>query len=459
MLRFGFGTIVSVCLLTSLPAAAQPGGEAAPGPEPPADPSPTPPTGTAPLDSAASTPEAAEIEEPTGSPAATPVTAASPFPPLDGSAPTPSEGDAPGAEPQNASTPASAGYDKGFFIRSVDDPYSLNINLMLQTRFTWEGVDGGPDEAQLALKRARLKLTGTAFDDDLGYFFQAEFGSGEVKLMDFFLDYGIVPGKLHVRVGQWRRPFSREFITAVTKLDLVDRSPVDKAFRADRDIGVALHNRYEKSPPFEWVVGAFNGTGAGSRFSGDVVVDPDTMEGEVTSGRFSNVPSHLHPMFVARVGYNHGGLVGYSQGDLEGGAPRFGIGLAGMIDADADGGDDSFARSTADATVKAYGFSATAAGYVSSEQTGTAFGDRGLEAVGFVLGGGYVIAERFQPVARWAVVFPEDGSDREEILGGLSVYFQKHRLKWQSDVGVVAEELPGENEITPVFRSQLQAVF
>ena len=354
----------------------------------------------------------------------------------------------------------TAGYDKGFFLQSPTDPFALKINVMMQPRFTWEGVDEAPDEVQLAMKRVRLKLTGNAFSKDLTYFFQTEFGSGSVKLMDAFLDYGIVPQVLHVRLGQFRRPFSRQFVSAVTKMELVDRAITGKAFGDNRDIGFVLHDKYDKSPRFEYAVGAFNGNGYGSHLSGHVLVDPDTGEGDITSGSFNNVPDHFHPLLIARVGYNHNGLNGYSEADLEGGAPRFGIGVAGLLDFDADGGDDSSARATADAMVKAYGFSATAAGYVSSTQSGGAFEDQSFEASGFMLQAGYVILERVQPVVRWAVVFPDgDDNDLEEILGGLSVYFKKHSLKWQTDAGIVAEETADDPDVTPVVQSQLQAVF
>jgi hypothetical protein len=123
-------------------------------------------------------------------------------------------------------------------------------------------------------------------------------------------------------------------------------------------------------------------------------------------------------------------------------------------------------REPAAAAVWASGSRIAEAASFPGYEEGSEFADRGLEAVGFTLQGGYVIAERFQPVARWSVVFPEDDGDREEILGGLSIYLKKHSLKWQTDAGVIAEEvwdddigLTGEIDIGPVVRSQLQAVF
>jgi hypothetical protein len=82
-----------------------------------------------------------------------------------------------------------------------------------------------------------------------------------------------------LRAGQWKRPFSRQQIGSSGRLELTDRSITDKAFGAGRDIGLAVHNNYEKSPDLEWALGVFNGTGDGARlvptFNGD---------GEVTGG-------------------------------------------------------------------------------------------------------------------------------------------------------------------------------
>ncbi len=357
-------------------------------------------------------------------------------------------------------TPRTAGYDKGFFIRDEYDPFELKLNMALQPRYTHETVDGAPDETRFAMHRARLKLTGKTFSDDLSYFFQAEFGSGEVSLKDCFIDYGIVPGALHARLGQFRRPFSRQFITAVTNLETVDRSMVAEAFGASRDLGLLLHNRFEKSPEFEYALGAFNGTGDGSQVSGEVVVDPATGEGELLSAEASNVPDRIHPLVLARVGYNFRSIKGYSEADLEGGPLRFAVGLGGLLDFDGDGGDDSLARATLDGILKLEGFSLWAAGFVSSEQTGDGFGDRALQSVGFAAEAGYVIAGAVQPVLRFATVAPDGPTNNyDEYLAGLSVYLVEHRLKWQTDVAALTDRTPSQQDLTARIRSQITAVF
>jgi phosphate-selective porin OprO/OprP len=459
-------TSASVVFLLAAHAAAQP----ATDPPPTAAPGAAGEPGAPPATEAASAGEAAGDEsaasavddspsvEAGASPASPPVAVAP-------EATQPAEPAAAGADANVAATPTTeappiAGYDGGFYIRSADKPFELKIGARIQARYTYEALEDAPDEAQFSIPRARLALKGKAFSDDLLYKLQIDFGKGSVALKDFYVDYAIVPKVLHVRVGQYKRPFSRQQITSSGKQELVDRAITDKAFRAGRDIGVMFHNNYEKSPPFEYAVGIFNGTGDKAAFQGDVLVDPATGEGEVTSGSFSNVPAQNHPMVVGRVGYNYGDLKGYSEADLEGGDLRFGIALGGLADFDADQDDATALRGNVDFVVKVQGFSATGGVYVSSRQSGTDFGDRAYDAAGYHLQGGFVIAERFQPVVRYAFVEPSGNANaHEEILGGFAVYAHGHHLKWQTDAGVVGVESATGPIVDGIVRSQLQLSF
>src|SRR5262249_21347423 len=154
-------------------------------------------------------------------------------------------------------------------------------------------------------------------------------------LKDYYIDGEISKGAW-LRFGQWKRPFSRQQITSSGKLEITDRSITDKAFLGSRDIGVAVHNMYEKSPDFELIVGVFNGSGDGAKCSGGVA-DPTT--GAVSGGAFTNIPSKFKPVWVARAGINRNGIKGYSEADLEGGPLRFG--LAANVAVEGDNDDDN----------------------------------------------------------------------------------------------------------------------
>lgn len=363
------------------------------------------------------------------------------------------------AEPE---APAKVGYDKGFFIESGDGDYRMVLGGRLQFRYTYFSDEDAPDSSAFSIERARIKIEGHAITKDLTYLIQPELGKGSVALRDFYGDYRIVPEWLHFRVGQYYRPFSRQQITSDGNQELVDRAITDSAFGTGRDIGIMLHNNYEKSPEIEYALGLFNGTGdrARSTATTTIEVDPDTgdISAETTETDLTNVPRMFHPALVGRVGYNYGGLKGYSEVDLEGGDLRFGVGASGQLNFDADRNDDSQAKAELDAIVKIQGFDATAAGYVLSVQAGEDFGDRALGALGFHVQAGYLIGGAFQPAVRYAVVAPDgDDDDTREIAGVLGYFASGHNLKWQTDLAALSSQASNTTDLR--LRSQLQFAF
>ena len=75
---------------------------------------------------------------------------------------------------------------------------------------------------------------------------------------------------------------------------------------------------------------------------------------------------------------------------------------------------------------------------------------------------GYVIADRYQPVVRFAMLDPDgDDNNTQKITAGLNVYFKGHNLKWQTDAGVAMYEAPEGTDVENdmIIRSQLQVAF
>ncbi|MBN2715693.1 MAG: hypothetical protein JXX14_07540 [Deltaproteobacteria bacterium] len=350
------------------------------------------------------------------------------------------------------------GYDGGFYLNDASGNYSLKMNARMQAKYTFEAVDnGGRDrdlESHFSIPAARIKFKGHVISKSVGYALQLDFGKGGALLKDFYADFAFVKNKFHLRVGQWVKPWSRQQITSSGKLEFTERAMTDKAFGAGRDIGLALHNNYEKSPLFEWVIGAFNGTGEKPKFTGSVDEDGGV---EVKP---SNVPATFHPMIVARVGVNLGKLKGYSEADLEGGAPRLGLGVSGIFDFEHDNGDNGDIRGEFDYMFKAYGFSSTGGVYVASAQDGDGFGDQAYDKMGMHAQLGYVLMEKIQPVFRYGVINPEGGKNyTQEVFGGLSVYFAKHDLKWQTEVGGILKQNGDNSTKDTVLATQLQLGF
>jgi phosphate-selective porin len=374
--------------------------------------------------------------------------------PVDTPAPAPAPTPAPAVAVTDAPQP-SYGYKGGFFFADGKGN-KMTIQGRVQSRFEFENADGGDSESAFSIPRARLTLRGSAHDKKIGYKFQTDFGKGFASLKDFYVDYKLGGGEMRVRAGQFKKPFGRQQINSSSKLEFVDRSIVDKAFNNGRDIGVEVHNNLGKGKNLEWAVGVFNGSGDKGQFSGDVTVDPMTGEGEVSGGKFSNVPSAVRPAIVARIDHNSEGFKGYSEADLEGGPLRYSVGAAAMMHF--SGGDSTAAaRAGADFVVKSQGLSATGGIYVAQE--GADEGDLSYTGLGTYAQLGYVLARKWQPALRYALLNAESGDKSHEIAGAISLYEFKHNFKWQSDVAVLINDIVGMSTNDLRARTQLQLTF
>jgi phosphate-selective porin OprO/OprP len=354
----------------------------------------------------------------------------------------------PHATAQEGTPVASTGYDKGFFIESADGAFSLKTQARLQFRYTFTSQAAGGDrvnESLLAVQRGRLTFGGHAFTEDLGYKLQVDFGRGAVALKDYYLDYRVADDVL-VRLGQYKRPFSRQQITSSGNLEFVDRAITNNEYNAERDVGFMMHNNYEKSPMLEWAVGVFNGTGEN--------LVPVT-------GDFS-------PAVVGRVGYNQGDVKGYSEADLDGGPLRFGVGasvLGFLTDIDIPDDPDppinrSGIRAELDYIVKVEGFSTTGGVYFATVQDGADFLEQTGDSVGVHVQVGYTVDKTHQVAGRYSLIAPQaDGEGNlQEVSLVYSLYQFSHNFKWQTDVTLGLDEGQDPGDDIQV-RSQAQLSF
>jgi len=75
----------------------------------------------------------------------------------------------------------------------------------------------------------------------------------------------------------------------------------------------------------------------------------------------------------------------------------------------------------------------------------------------------YLINKKYQPVVGFSMFNPETVSaatpSETAVTGGFSWYFQKHKLKWQTDFTAMITD-DGTNSATDmIVRSQLQLAF
>jgi len=350
--------------------------------------------------------------------------------------------------PQTAHA-AETGYDGGFFVEGEkgEGLYRIRFNGRLQTRLTLEmfEAEGKDAEIALAVQRARFGFEGYFLTKALTYKFQADFGAGKVGLKDYYWDYAFSDG-VHLRAGQWKKPFSRQQITSSGRLELVDRAATDKAFGAGRDVGLGLHSNYEEADGFNWAIGVFNGAGEN--------VLPDVWQ----------------PEGVVRAGYTSAGFGKgqYSEGDLECADKPEVCGLRWAVAASvyADGGmpkdgNKGQVVSEFDLVLKVSGFALSGAFFVDFNLGEDADGG-GMDKLGFYAQASYYIAAaKIAPIFRFSSIMPDSDAvaKTNEATLGISFYPSRHNLKWQTDATMVMNALGDVSTTDWVIRTEAQLAF
>ncbi|MFQ5509067.1 MAG: porin [Leptospirillia bacterium] len=157
---------------------------------------------------------------------------------------------------------AMASHNAGFSLATPDGRFSLRLYGYGQMRFTLTDRDGGTNQSNFAVQRARLGLTGNAFDPRLAYTLYLNVYSGkadaDVALFDLYADY-TPSGRPGIKVGQYKVPYGVQWNISAASLQFVERTTVDGNFRLDRDTGVSVHGLVRAGLRYD--LGVFNGEG------------------------------------------------------------------------------------------------------------------------------------------------------------------------------------------------------
>jgi len=152
------------------------------------------------------------------------------------------------AEKRSKLPTGSAGWDKGFFIKSDDGNFSLRPGVQMQFRYIAnlsEDADGDDHlDSGFELRRLRFRFDGNAFSPDFTYsfVFDTNRNGGAVSLLDAWAQYRFDP-KWAVKAGQWKESWSHEKDLSFTNELAVERSLLDAVLggnQTDRVQGVAL---------------------------------------------------------------------------------------------------------------------------------------------------------------------------------------------------------------------------
>ena len=365
--------------------------------------------------------------------------------------------------PEAPTTPPLVDYHKGFRIRSADQRFSLTINARVQPRFTFEnepGEDGRSSSGAFSIARARLKLTGSLFDEAVVLTLHVDFSTGTIEPKDLAAVFQVVPEQLYVSVGQFKKPDDRASIASSSKLQLVERAITEKYFGDGRDVGVMLHNDPTQARPVEWSVGIFNGTSERATLDGGVQVDVLTGVGSITGARFNNVPARPKPMLAARGGFILGDLNAYDESEPGKGRSGVAVAASGQWTFDADQSGAGRIRGILDWIARYHDLSASGGFFLASTQSGETWSEQAFDAFGVTAQVGYAIAARVEPALRYArIVRGGDDDDRQEFTLGVTGYVQDDAVKICADASALVDEAPGGQELTWRARVNLEVGF
>ncbi|GEM_PF-1363005 len=143
-------------------------------------------------------------------------------------------------------------------------------------------------DVDFSIPVGRLFTNGHLLDHRLGFFGQVEFAGSSTRLLDLFAEWRFTEAA-RLRIGQFRTPYSRAFITPLTNLELPSRGLVIDRFGLGRDTGLML-----------------SGDLRSKRFHYDLAI----VNGATVNDRNGNRDS---PSAIARTEFRFGEVVPYDQ--------------------------------------------------------------------------------------------------------------------------------------------------
>jgi phosphate-selective porin O/P len=137
-------------------------------------------------------------------------------------------------------------------------PSPVKLSGYIQAREVYQSKIG----LTSSINRARLAASGSVIEA-VTWRIQGEFRTGSVgtgrasvSLQDAYIQYA--PKSWALQAGQFKTPFTREFITSLADLETADRSTVVDSLAPKRDIGLMGEYTYRKA---SFWAGVFNGEG------------------------------------------------------------------------------------------------------------------------------------------------------------------------------------------------------
>jgi hypothetical protein len=361
----------------------------------------------------------------------------------------------------------TAGWDKGFFLSSADGNYKLKLSGQMQVRWVFNNQDGGvADSTRSGFENRRTKLdfSGHIVDPTWQYkvLLAMERDGGSAILDEGWIRKDLDHG-WSLRVGQFKPGFLREELVSSRRQLAVERSLVNEEFNQDRVQGIELGFEQEK---WRAAVSYHDGFGPGSAGS-----DNTGWQVEDTEYAFTGRAELL--------------LAGdWKQFDdfsaWKGGETGFMIGVAGDLQKDEFGTGGLLGNND---EIEQYGFTVDASAEFDGAGAYGAFVWRTLDSDtadsldqwAVIVQGSFFLTEEWEGFARYEYGDSdiEGDDDLSVITVGVNRYWDKHNLKWTTDVGYGLDGVSGtwstssagwrtdaaDDDGQIVVRSQFQLLF
>ncbi|MCC6580644.1 MAG: hypothetical protein IT440_09390 [Phycisphaeraceae bacterium] len=364
----------------------------------------------------------------------------------------------------------NAGYvpGKGFILSAEDGSFLMNIYGQMQIRYMWTdrkdpgaGQDAG--ENGFTLRRMKVGFKGYIGSPKIEYtmLLASDRDTGNTQLEEGFVTFAVMDN-LAARLGRFKAPFTREYMTSTTKNFALEGSYLDALYSAGYVEGAAL---IYTADTVRLICSVNDGSGSGNAASAkdfandatdfaatgraDVKVMGDWKQWEEMTCWSTDKPA----MFL-------------------GAAAHYQTTETGRANAGGLENDNLFAW-TVDGSYKASGWNIYGA-FVGLHWLvdAPAAGAGDLDHYGWVVQGGYqVIPDKLEPYARFEVVDIDGAEVCKIITLGANYYLNKHNAKFTVDilwaldqvpagstgVGLLADAVNQDNQIC--LRGQFQLLF
>jgi len=336
-----------------------------------------------------------------------------------------------------------AGWDGGFYLASADGNFKLKVGGQLQIRFVANFQDMSPvddDRMGFEMRRMRLFFSGHVVDPSWTYDIQINTNRSGGTL--FLEDAGFVQKDFgngwKVRFGQMKAPFLREETLSSRRMLAVERSLVNSTFTAGTVQGVQVLWENDNIH----LAGMYH-DGNGSANTAWSMEDTEyafSARAEFLAagewGQFNDWSSFRGEEFGVLIG----AAVNYSEGE-------YGTGM-NLPSPDFNNAEVENLGFTVDAMLD-FGGASLGGAFVYRNLDTDAVGGIDADQIGFFIRGGYFITEEWEIYGQyeWADLDMAGVENLSVLTVGVTRYWSKHNLKWQTDIGF------GLNEVDPMFAS------